>query len=975
MPTATRNATRPDPAATESDARFAAVMRASPVAIVINSLHDGRIVDANDAFLRLFDYTFDQIAGRTSLDLAWWVYPEQREAIVGALRSGQVVRDFEADVRCRTGEIRTVIAAVDSIAIDGVPHGLTQLFDVTDRHRVTRAMRERQARLELINTLTLGVASGSAISAIEFVLLEVGRRFPDLLIVYLAFDNPNEIVVGATKRPERVPLATISALTSGLLAKPPVPADRLPAVVTDVSGDDRCDLFAETLRAGGTGALVAAPVGRADRLNGALCLLAPDARAWTDHEIGTTAEVASILGLAIERDRAERDRRAAEAVLRAREAHFRRNEERLRLALAAAQMGTWDWDLATGKLSWSSETERLVGQEPTGGSYGYLDFMATLHPADRDRVDTLVQQTLAAGDDYAAEYRTVQPGGEVRWTQARGRLERNDAGQPVRLRGVAMDVTARKVAEEALREGEERFRAAFAHAAIGMALVAPDGRWLRVNRALCRLVGYEEDELLRLTFQDITHPDDLDADLDQVRRMLSGEIEAYQMEKRYYRKDGQIVWILLSVSLVRDAAGAPHYFVAQIQDITARKRAEEALVQAKEAAEEANRLKSEFLSTMSHELRTPMNGIIGYAHLLLDGLSGELSADQAADVSQIAASADHLLRLINDVLDLAKIEAGRIELTTEDVDLGPLARRVGDDLRAQAIAKGIDLVIDLPARPTVVSADAMRVRQVLLNLVGNAIKFSEVGRVAVAVRRLGGWAEIAVADTGIGIGPDALPHVFDEFRQADGSTTRRFGGTGLGLAIARKLARLHGGDITAASIPDAGSRFTLRLPLRGNMAPAPPPGDLGDEPFEDAVIPGTPPVTDSLPIVLVVENDDRATALATRAIERVGARAVAVRTGLGAFRALATARPSLVLLDIALAGPIDGWQVLHGIRARSDLNGIPVAVISVVDEPRLAAQLGATVCLQKPVARGTLEATIGLLIAEATTSGSAVGRR
>ncbi len=395
MPTAATLDIRQAPAISETDARFAALVRASPVAIVISSFVEGRIVDFNDAYLRLFGYTREELIGRSALGLAMWVDPWQRDQVVELILSGHPVRDFETDVRSRSGEIRTVLGSVEPIAIDGRPHILWQLVDVTDRRQTARAMR--------------------------------------------------------------------------------------------------------------------------------------------------------------------------------------RSEERLHLALAAGELGTWDWDLTTETLTWSSETERLAGKAPGTGRYTYADLLASLHPADRDRVDALVRQTLAAGEEYAAEYRNVLPDGRVRWTHARGRLERDGDGRPLSLRGIAMDVTDRKAAAEALREGEARFGAAFQHAAIGMALVAPGGRWLKVNRSLCRLVGYDEAELLALTFQDITHPDDLDADLLQSQRLLVGEIDTYQMEKRYLRKDGQIVWILMSVSLVNDAAGAPLYFVSQIQDISDRKRTEAAL--------------------------------------------------------------------------------------------------------------------------------------------------------------------------------------------------------------------------------------------------------------------------------------------------------------------------------------------------------------------------------------------------------------
>jgi signal transduction histidine kinase len=247
--------------------------------------------------------------------------------------------------------------------------------------------------------------------------------------------------------------------------------------------------------------------------------------------------------------------------------------------------------------------------------------------------------------------------------------------------------------------------------------------------------------------------------------------------------------------------------------VTARKEADQRLREAIATMEEASRLKSEFLSTMSHELRTPMNAIIGYAHLLLDGLSGELTEQQANDVDQIARSADRLLALIDDLLDISKIEAGRMELAPVLLGVGEMLARVRDELAPAAAAKGLDIAIDLPEGLPAIEADPARLHQILLNLAGNAVKFTARGRVAIRADNGEDWLVVSVTDTGIGIAPEALEFIFDEFRQADGSTTRRFGGTGLGLAIARKLARLHGGDITVVSTAGVGSTFTLVLPI------------------------------------------------------------------------------------------------------------------------------------------------------------------
>ncbi|HYO29327.1 MAG TPA: ATP-binding protein, partial [Thermomicrobiales bacterium] len=264
----------------------------------------------------------------------------------------------------------------------------------------------------------------------------------------------------------------------------------------------------------------------------------------------------------------------------------------------------------------------------------------------------------------------------------------------------------------------------------------------------------------------------------------------------------------------------PRRVLGITQDVTERKRGEAALVAAKDAAEEANRLKSAFLSTMSHELRTPMNAIIGYAHLLLEGLSGPLLPAQGDDIRQIAAGADRLLGLIDDVLDLSRIEAGRIELAMDRIEVAGIVGEVVAEVAPLAARKALAVEVAPMGGLPPLRADPQRIRQILLNLVGNAVKFTEAGSVRVSARETGGAVEVAIVDTGIGIAQEALPGIFDEFRQADAGTTRRYGGSGLGLAISRRLAELHEGTIAVESAPGAGSTFTLRLPADPAAVPA-----------------------------------------------------------------------------------------------------------------------------------------------------------
>jgi PAS domain S-box-containing protein len=425
----------------------------------------------------------------------------------------------------------------------------------------------------------------------------------------------------------------------------------------------------------------------------------------------------------------------------------------------------------------------------------------------------------------------------------------------LRLTGTLLDITERREALEVLQrsshqleqrvaertaevraanarllESEERFRSAFDAAAIGMALVGLDGQWLQVNRAICRIVGYPADVLATKTFQDITHPDDIEADLELVRRLLSGVIPSYDLEKRYIRADGSATWVLLTASLIRDAAGEPLYFISQIQDIDARKRAEaerckaqDALLEAKEAAESANQAKSEFLARMSHELRTPLNAIIGFSDLMLSGTTGDVSEVQCELLEPVVRNGRHLLGLIDDILDLSKIEAGRSDIEMGPVDVCAILERLALDFEPQLQGRPVRLETELPpwGRPDPAWADAVRLKQVLLNLVSNAVKFTREGRVTV---RLGAdertrrvrWVE--VEDTGIGIPAGRLEAIFDAFEQAQSHTAREFGGTGLGLTISRRLCEQMDCTLDVRSQAGVGATFRLTFPTEAPKA-------------------------------------------------------------------------------------------------------------------------------------------------------------
>lgn len=390
------------------------------------------------------------------------------------------------------------------------------------------------------------------------------------------------------------------------------------------------------------------------------------------------------------------------------------------------------------------------------------------------------------------------------------------AAEQDRLR-LASEQAARVAAEhaaEALRQSEERFRTAFDHAPIGMNLVSREGRFLQTNAAFCELTGYTEQELLARTFQDITHPDDREAEKAPANQLLAGEIPGFQLEKRYLRKDGQVIWVRLQTSLVRDTHGTPLHFIGQIEDITARLRAEEELRAALEDAQAANRAKGAFLDMMSHELRTPLQATLGYSEFLLVSPQSRLTPEQRQDIGYIHQASQRMIAMINQLLDLSRSDAGHLNLAVEPVDLAVVIEQVRQDVAPQVAEKAIELCIDLPVETPYVLGDGERLRQVLLNVVGNAVKFTHIGHICIrAARTPTGVVEIVVSDTGEGISAAALPRIFDEFSQGDSRLSRRFGGVGLGLSISRKLVEQMGGAIEASSELGAGSTFRVYLPL------------------------------------------------------------------------------------------------------------------------------------------------------------------
>jgi PAS domain S-box-containing protein len=550
---------------------------------------------------------------------------------------------------------------------------------------------------------------------------------------------------------------------------------------------------------------------------------------------------------------------------------------------------------------------------------------------------------MTAHDDRAVMIDGINAGADD-YIPKSADLEVLKARLRAQLRRKHLEDETRRAREQLVRrETEARFQRLIHSNIIGVILGELDGRLSDANDAFLQMIGYSRADLEAgaLLWSGLTAPEWQPRDahaIEQLRR--SGSATPY--EKECLRKDGSRVPVLLGLVLLEGS----NTVVGFVLDQTEQKVAEERLRRYALALEESNRqlelarsraeqqsqFKSRFLASMSHELRTPLNAIIGFSELLEQELFGPLNGTQQEYIQHVSASGRHLLNLVNDILDLSKVEAGRMELAREWTSLPMVVEAVRGALRPLADKRGLTVSVSLPPTLPDLYFDQMRVRQVLYNLLSNAIKFTPPGgKIELRAELSGNDLVVACQDSGVGIAPADLPRLFREFSQIASGSGARPEGTGLGLALTRKLVELHGGTISVASEPGRGSTFTFTLPLLGGQTELAPKRQ-GEE-----------------PLVLVVEDDPRAAELIGRHLRFAG---LSVSVASDAQRAVALARelrPSAITLDIVMPG-LDGWAVLGNLKSDPATRDIPAVVVSVSDERGRSAALGASDYLVKPIA-------------------------
>jgi len=580
----------------------------------------------------------------------------------------------------------------------------------------------------------------------------------------------------------------------------------------------------------------------------------------------------------------------------------------------------------------------------------YLEF---IHPEDRQATVAEAARLENPEVTFAFENRYLCKDGSYKW------FSWNAVSTPPQkvVYAVARDVTERKRAEEALRESEERFRLLINGARdYAIFMLNPSGQVASWNQGAERIKGYKANEIVGRHFSCFYPPEDVQSgkpERELERAITEGR---YEEEGWRIRKDLSRFWADVVITALTDGAGKLRGFSKVTRDVTERKRAQLQIEQQNRElelrnreVEHATRLKSKFLASMSHELRTPLNAIVGFSDLLADGAPGELNAKQKRFVNHIKQGSAHLLQLINDILDLSKIEAGQLELRCEDFQVKDALPEVLSTIRPLAMAKNIQVEHKLETdRP--VYADRVRFKQILYNLLSNAVKFTpKDGRIDIACVENGNEVCISVTDTGIGIGAEDQKVVFEEFRQIEGKTDATSEGTGLGLAITKRLVEQQGGKISLESAPGKGSRFTFTLPAVSKTSEIPPVHELVN-----------PRVTASggrsKPLVLIVDDEVPARELLTSYLEPEYQIAMA-ESGAEALKKAQQLRPDAITLDVLMSGG-NGFETLVALRKTPETASIPIIIVSIVDQQRVGFALGAADYLIKPIRKSVLLETI-----------------
>jgi len=691
-----------------------------------------------------------------------------------------------------------------------------------------------------------------------------------------------------------------------------------------------------------------------------------------------------------------------------RTAALQQSEARLREAHQVARLGSWEVDALTGEITWSAEIFNIFGRNPDTAEPTYEELLDYFPPNERSRLSQLIDRAIQYGEPYTTDLQILRADGSSGYIFAKAEAIQNSEGQVIRLFGIVMDISDRKAMQTALERSEESARATL--------LALPDVVF-RVNHA-----GQFVDFMVSPPGKNLVDPTEaMGKYLHEVVPINIAQNHYVHLQQalttQTVQSYEQQVWLggNLCYEEVRVVPCGNDKAVFFVRDISLRKQAEAQLQKTNAELARATRLKDEFLANMSHELRTPLTAILGMSEILQEKIFGELNAKQHQYLEIISESGKHLLQLINDILDLSKMLAGKLELDVSPVSVKDLCASSLIFVQQHALKKQIQLTTTLSPDLGDLYVDERRIHQVLINLLNNAVKFTPVGgQVTLEVRiqdsgagsqdsaladsaialpefrddpegpdrseslDSGSWILFSVADTGIGIAPDDQAKLFQPFVQIDSTLNRHYEGTGLGLALVKQIVDLHGGSVSLTSQLGQGSCFTMRLPYLGaaeaappslllDMSPDMPPDmspDMPPSPGSAAAKPTAEFVPGDRPLILLAEDNQGNIDVLSSYFQAHGYRILMAREGQEAIDLTQAHCPDLILMDIQMPG-ISGLEAIQAIRRDPQRAQIPIIALTALamegDRDR-CLEAGANDYLAKPVKLKQLTAVMQQLL-------------
>ena len=895
--------------------KLSRVIEQSPLSVLITDL-EGRIEYVNPCFTATTGYTFDEVRGQsTRLLKSGKVPPEMYRNLWETITAG---RNWQGEIinRKKSGELLAELVSISPVTNNEgrATHYVAVRQNLGERKQMEQALRESEERYRMIATHTKDMIWIGDVKTGLFVYVSPAST-------HLCGYTPEEL----TGKPRST---LYTPAMSDFLAR------HLPGRIAAFDKGDMAekDWTYELDYLHKNGAVIATEV---------VTTLIPD-------ETGVARQI-----IGVTRDITER-KRVAQALSR--------EKRSLDAASQSGKVALWEWHILAERLDLSGYTDPLIPVQ-AGHSLTREDILGLIHPDDQPLVRQALVAHLERGTPFVTEFRIQRRDGSYAWWRNVGNVERDDHGNPIRMAGACIDITELKRTEQELLANRERLEQAQALALLGTwALNLRTGSFIRSAE-----IDAIFEKNMMTTGPDIerflasVHPEDRS----QVQTTYTESLKVStprELDHRLLMPDGRVKWIRSRWKSEFDADGLPRAITGTIQDITDHMMAREAraLAEAKAAAEEANQAKSRFLANISHEIRTPMNAILGFSQIMLDDAG--LTVRQRKHLKAINRSGEHLLELINDVLEMSKIEASRIVIHHELTDLPVLLNNLAAIFQLKAKEKGLSLVIEkTPDLPPRVTTDDKRLMQILINLVGNAVKFTQRGGITV---KMSGQPVpeqklrlmVDIEDTGPGIEAVDLPRLFQRFEQTR-TGQESVTGTGLGLAISRSLARLLGGDITVESRVGIGSVFHLTILVRIPESPLSLPRVSATRVF------GLAP-RETRRKVLVVDDVPLNRELLSEMLSPLGFEIETANDGRKGVELAFSWKPDIILMDIRMP-EMDGHEAIRHIRKHEQAKRTPIIAVtaSAMEDQRLQAiGSGADDFVSKPFLKKELVAKIGFLL-------------